>query len=67
MLPFDHDNVDQNVEYTRGSIMLCRSRAVNTRQHRSPNEDDWEESSLLMVDSQTDDPKFKSCVRCLLK
>ena len=67
ILPFDHDNADQNVEYTRGSIMLCRSRAVNSRQHRSPNEDDWEESSLLMVDSQTDDPKFKSCVRCLLK
>lgn len=67
VLPFNHDSVDQNAEHNRGNILLCRSRAANLTHHRSPNEDDWEESSLLMVESQKDEPKFKSCVRCLLK
>ena len=67
IIPYDHDHEDQNVDNSRGNILFCRSRAATAPHNRSPNEDDWEESSLLMVESQKDDPRFKSCVRCLLK
>jgi hypothetical protein len=67
ILPFDHDNSDQYTESGRSSILLCRSRATNVTNHRSPNDEDWEETSLLMIESQQNSPKFKNCVRCLLK
>lgn len=67
IFPFDQDHNDQNVDGGRGSILFCRSRATATTRQRSPNEEDWEESSLLMIENQRDNPRFKSCVRCLLK
>ena len=40
ILPFDHDDTNQNVDNSRGNILFCRSRAITATHHRSPNEDD---------------------------
>jgi hypothetical protein len=68
LLPFDHGEVDpqRNNEPARGSSLLCRSKQKNWSEQRSPNEQDWEDASLLMVENQQIGPSSKNCVRCLL-
>jgi hypothetical protein len=66
---FDDDATnleDQSRVCTRsGNPLLCRSRQKTWSDHRSPNEEDWEDSSLLMARNHNGQ-NFKSCVRCLL-
>jgi hypothetical protein len=68
-VPFDDDATnfeDQSRGHTRsGNPLLCRSRPKTWSDQRSPNEDDWEDSSLLMARNHNSQ-NFKSCVRCLL-
>ena len=64
-LPFD-DAMTENQERSlprNGNPLLCRSRQKHWSDQRSPNEDDWEDSSLLMARNHNG---HKSCVRCLL-